>query len=70
MTRLLLILALFGLATAASAQDRADYDRPVAPFRIAGNLYYVGTAGIAAYLVTDPAGHVLIDGGMALGKFG
>ena len=65
MTRLLLILALFGLATAASAQDRADYDRPVAPFRIAGNLYYVGTAGIAAYLVTDPAGHVLIDGATA-----
>ncbi|MGZ8999265.1 MAG: MBL fold metallo-hydrolase, partial [Allosphingosinicella sp.] len=34
------------------------------PFRIAGNLYYVGTARLAAYLLTDPAGHVLIDGGM------
>jgi len=62
MTRLLLILALFGLAGAAPAQDRAEYNRPVAPFRIAGNLYYVGTAGIASYLITDPDGHVLIDG--------
>lgn len=65
MTRLLLmIVALFGLATAAPAQDRAEWNRPVAPFRIAGNLYYVGTAGIASYLITDPAGHVLIDGAM------
>lgn len=65
MTRLLLILALFGLATAAPAQDRAEWNRPAAPFRISGNLYYVGTAGIASYLVTDPAGHVLIDGAMS-----
>ena len=64
MTRLLLILALFGLATAAPAQDSRPMNRPVAPFRIAGNLYYVGTAGIASYLITDPAGHVLIDGAM------
>jgi metallo-beta-lactamase class B len=65
MTRLLLlILALFGLATVAPAQDRAEWNRPVAPFRIAGNLYYVGTAGIASYLIADPAGHVLIDGAM------
>ncbi len=65
MTRLLLpILALFAIAAPAPAQDRAAMNAPVAPFRIAGNLYYVGTAGIASYLVTDPAGHVLIDGAM------
>lgn len=33
------------------------------PFRIAGNLYYVGANDVAAFLITGPEGHVLIDGG-------
>ena len=36
---------------------------PDEPFRIAGNLYYVGSTGITAFLLTGPDGHVLIDGG-------
>jgi metallo-beta-lactamase class B len=44
-------------------RQRADWNRPVAPFRIAGNVYYVGTAGVSAFLVTTPRGHILIDGG-------
>jgi metallo-beta-lactamase class B len=34
-----------------------------APFRIAGNLYYVGANDVASFLLTGPEGHVLIDGG-------
>jgi metallo-beta-lactamase class B len=37
--------------------------KPAEPFRIAGNLYYVGANDVAAFLITGPAGHVLIDGG-------
>ena len=37
---------------------------PAEPFRIVGPLYYVGTKGLAAYLITTPAGHILLDGGM------
>ena len=60
---------LFTPTTAANAQgsspeQRAQWNQPIAPFRILGNVYYVGTAHIAAYLLTDSAGHVLIDGGM------
>src|SRR5688500_13155160 len=33
------------------------------PFRIAGNFYYVGANDVAAFLITGPEGHVLIDGG-------
>jgi metallo-beta-lactamase class B len=33
------------------------------PFRIAGNLYYVGANDISSFLITGPEGHVLIDGG-------
>ena len=37
---------------------------PAEPFRIVGPIYYVGTKGLAAYLITTPAGHFLLDGGM------
>lgn len=37
--------------------------QPAEPFRIAGNLYYVGANDVASFLVTGPEGHVLIDGG-------
>lgn len=33
------------------------------PFRIAGNLYYVGANDVTSFLITGPDGHVLIDGG-------
>ena len=53
--------------SAAAAQDgeqRREWNQPAAPFRIVDNVHYVGTRGLAAYLITDPRGHVLIDGGL------
>ena len=41
------------------------WSRPFAPFRIAGNLYYVGTYDLACYLVVTPAGNILINTGLA-----
>jgi metallo-beta-lactamase class B len=35
----------------------------VEPFRIVGNIYYVGARNIASYLITTPKGHILIDSG-------
>lgn len=37
---------------------------PAEPAKIVGPLYYVGTHGLGAYLITTPAGHILLDGGM------
>ena len=34
---------------------------PFPPFRIAGNLYYVGTDDLASYLVVTPQGNILIN---------
>ncbi|PZU08729.1 subclass B3 metallo-beta-lactamase [Sphingomonas sp.] len=62
-----ILLALstpFAPAFAQSAETRIGWNRPSQPFRIWGNLYYVGTAGLSSYLLTGPAGHVLIDGGL------
>jgi len=43
------------------AQANPDWTEPFPPFRIAGNLYYVGSRGLANYLVTTPQGHILIN---------
>jgi len=40
-----------------------SWNKPVPPFRIAGNLYYVGATEVASFLTTTPKGHVLLDGG-------
>lgn len=45
-------------------QFRGRYSAPVEPFRIVGNIHYVGGANIASYLITTPEGHILIDTGM------
>lgn len=45
-------------------QFRGSYSAPVEPFRIVGNIHYVGGANIASYLITTPQGHILIDTGM------
>ena len=45
-------------------QFRGAYSAAVEPFRIVGNIHYVGGANIASYLVTTPQGHILIDTGM------
>lgn len=50
---------------AAFDAQRAEWNRPTPPFRIIGNVHYVGTADLAAYLITTPKGHILIDGAMS-----
>ena len=37
---------------------------PAEPLKIVGPIYFVGTRGLGAYLITTPAGHILLDGGM------
>ena len=57
----LVLAAIVGSAWKASG-DRGG-QQPVEPFRIAGNLYYVGANDATSFLITGPAGHVLLDGG-------
>jgi metallo-beta-lactamase class B len=39
----------------------SDWTEPFPPYKIAGNLYYVGSRGLASYLVATPQGHILIN---------
>lgn len=60
-----LILTLLALAgPALRAQVRPGWLEPFPAFTIAGNLHYVGSKGLASYLVTTPEGHVLINAGL------
>ncbi len=65
------IAALFALGLAAgsvAAQDNEtwrSWNQPVEPFRMIGNIYYVGASDIASFLIATPEGHIVIDGGFA-----
>ena len=41
-----------------------EWNVPIAPFKVFGNTYYVGTAGLSALLITSNQGHILLDGGL------
>ena len=55
------VLSFLFLSAPLFAQIPADWTTPIEPFKIAGNLYYVGSRDLAAYLVTTPAGNILIN---------
>src|SRR6188768_2595399 len=60
MRRLLPLFALF-LVLTARAEINPEWTTALPPFQIADNLYYVGSQDLAAYLVTTPAGNILIN---------
>jgi metallo-beta-lactamase class B len=64
---LVLIATLLLSAIPATSQEddesRRAWNRPVKPFRVVGNIYYVGVAGVTSFLITTPGGHILLDGG-------
>lgn len=77
--RPLLAIVLASLLRAASAAQGADalqpgapikcsdcdeWNAPHEPFRVFGNTYYVGVAGLSAVLLTSDAGAILIDGAL------
>ena len=42
---------------------RVVWNRPAEPFRVVGNVYYVGVANVTSILIATPQGHILLDGG-------
>jgi metallo-beta-lactamase class B len=61
-TVVLVVSSLVLLPAGARAQANPDWHRAIPGFKIAGNLYYVGTADLAAYLIATPQGNILING--------
>jgi metallo-beta-lactamase class B len=55
------ILILSAAGSALGQLTPPDWTEPFPPFHIAGNLYYVGSKGLANYLITTPQGNILIN---------
>jgi metallo-beta-lactamase class B len=69
--KFLLAAALTLTALTVQAQPRVvqpianqDWVKPFPGFKIVGNVYYVGTYDLAAYLIATNAGHILINTGV------
>jgi metallo-beta-lactamase class B len=58
-------LVLFYAFAVTHAQANSSWTTPIAPFRIADNLYYVGSQDLASYLVVTPKGNILINANLA-----
>jgi|ERR1044071_1609306 metallo-beta-lactamase class B len=63
MKRLLVLLMFAATVCAQKDPTSRSWNQPVKPFRIVGNVYYVGATDITSYLITTPKGHFLLDGG-------
>jgi metallo-beta-lactamase class B len=62
-----LVLCLFILIAALQAQTKqakqgkTDWNAPFPPHKVIGNVYFVGSAELASFLITTPQGHILIN---------
>ena len=66
---LVALLPLAGTVQAQTVKDlletlKVKWNTPTEPFKMIGNVYYVGTDGLASYLITSPQGHILVDTAM------
>jgi metallo-beta-lactamase class B len=66
MPLLLLSFALaLGAGPASASPQNSEWTNPFPPFRLIGNVYWVGTYDLSTYLITTPQGHILINTGLA-----
>ncbi len=60
-----LLLLLVSIPKLSLAQVNPSWTTPIAPFRIADNLYYVGSQDLGSYLLVTPKGNILINPNLA-----
>lgn len=67
-----ILFALCGVLATVGAHAQAEremtqreiWNQPTPPFHLIGNIYYVGTNGLASFLIATPEGNVLLDGAL------
>ncbi len=62
--KLALVLLALSCDAAAATPSKPSWTTPIAPFRIAAGLYYVGSKDLASYLVVTSQGNILINSGL------
>jgi metallo-beta-lactamase class B len=66
MVRGVSLAAVFLCASGVWAQyapPMTEWNRPVEPFRVVGNVYYVGASNVSSILIATPAGNILLETG-------
>ena len=64
-----LLLAALAAASAGCAnqagvpREMRAWNRDYPPFRVIGNIYYIGSNAVAQFLIATPEGHILLDSG-------
>ena len=58
---LILLSTMLSLAASGIAQVPPSWTEPFPPHHIVGNVYYVGSKGLASYLITTSEGSILIN---------
>src|SRR5215213_3993216 len=61
--RAAILLLWPALAMAQADETSRSWNRPVKPYKIIGNIYYVGASDVTSFLITTPQGHILLDSG-------
>ena len=62
---ILFVVFLLALNPCSAQSDEASraMNAPVKPYRVIGNIYYVGAADVSSFLITTSNGHILLDSG-------
>jgi metallo-beta-lactamase class B len=59
------VLLIFLFASTLFAQQDPAWTAPQTPYRVIGDVYYVGSKDLASFLITTPQGHILINSNLA-----
>jgi metallo-beta-lactamase class B len=59
------VLLVFLFASSVFAQQDPAWTAPQTPYRVIGDVYYVGSKDLASFLITTPQGHILINSNLA-----
>jgi metallo-beta-lactamase class B len=51
------------LAWGQADEVSRSWNQPVKPYRVIGNIYYVGASEVTSFLIVTPRGHILLDSG-------
>jgi metallo-beta-lactamase class B len=56
-----LLFVALGAVRMAAQDPHAAFNKPFPPFKVMDNIYFVGTEELGSFLITTPAGHILIN---------
>lgn len=63
LTICVLLICVTQVCAQVSDEQSREWNQPVKPFKIVGNVYYVGAKEVASFLIATPQGHILLDTG-------